>query len=97
MEKPINIYKGDFNKNPVSFSEEDSGSRLAKIVIPVMVNGVILNGIVDTRAEYTLMSTTAAKKAKVFYNIDWSTRDRVKGIAGISRIYGYLNQQTLYI
>ena len=81
----------------VKFSVEDTGDRLSKIVIPVELNGILLTGIVDTGAEYTLLSTYGAKKAKVFEKINRATRDKVKGIAGVSSIYGYLVDQAIYI
>ena len=97
MERPVNIYKGDLHKKLVQFVEEDSSDRLQKIVIPVELNGVTLTGIVDTGAEYTLLSTMGAKKAKLFEKINRATRDKVKGISGVSRIYGYLIHQLLFI
>ena len=84
MERPINIYKGELNKPSIKFVEEDSGSRLSKIVIPIEINGTMLTGIVDTGAEYTLLSTLGAQKIGLMDKIDRRTRDKIKGVAGVS-------------
>ena len=55
---------------------------MSKIVIPVQINEVVLQGVVDTGAEYTLLSTSGAKKAKLVNKINRKTRDRVKGVSG---------------
>ena len=81
----------------MKFNVEDTGDRLSKIVIPIELNGVVLIGIVDIGAKYTLLSTYGAKKAKLFEKINRATRDKVKGIAGVSAIYGYLVDQAIYI
>ena len=61
-----------------------------KIVIGIHLNGVVLEGIVDTGAEYTLLSTRGAKKAKVFYKVNKKTKDRIRGVSGVTRVFGYL-------
>ena len=68
-----------------------------KIVVPIQLNGVNLTGIVDTGAEYTLLSTKGAKKAKLFYKINRKTNDKVRGVSGISKVYGYLQQQEIQL
>lgn len=47
-------------------------------------------GIVDTGAEYTLLSATAATKAKLLGQVNRNTNDKVRGVGGVSRLYGYL-------
>ena len=41
----------------MKFNPSDSLDRLSKIVIPVEINQVTLQGVIDTGAEYTLLST----------------------------------------
>lgn len=65
---------------------------LSKLVISIEINKVQLQGIIDTGAEYTLLSTYAARKAKLTDKIQ-STKERVKGVSGISRLAGYLPDQ----
>ena len=55
-----------------------------KIVIAIQLNGVQLEGIVDTGAEYSLLSTKGAKKTKLFYKIDRTTKDKVRGVSGVT-------------
>lgn len=52
-------------------------------MVPVKINSEILVGIIDTGAEYTILSTMGAKKAQVLGKINRNTNDKVKGIAGI--------------
>ena len=47
-------------------------------------------GVIDTRAEYSLLSTKGARKAKLFYKINRKTNDKVRGVSGISKVFGYL-------
>ena len=64
-----------------------------KIVVPITINGIFLFDIIDTRAEYTLLSTKGAKKAKLLEKIDRRTQDRIRGVARVIKVYGYLPRQ----
>ena len=61
-----------------------------KIVVPISINGIFLSGIIDTGAEYTLLSTRGARKARLFYYVDKNTKDKVRGVSEVTKVYGYL-------
>ena len=56
-----------------------------------------MKGIIDTGAEYTLLSSYGARKVKSYEKIKRGTRDKVKGVAGVTRIAGYLTDHAIYI
>ena len=61
------------------------------------MNGQKVQGIVDTRAKQSLLSTKAAKKANIYNNINKKTKDRVRGVGGVSKLFGYIQNLAVYI
>ena len=61
-----------------------------KMVVSVELNGVKLVGIIDTRAEYSLLSIKGARKVKLFYKINRKANDKIRRVSGISKVFGYL-------